>query len=145
MTVFHKSIVRLTLPLFTQSIQKLKAALRRPTGAWVPAPPRAGLMFAHRLGWSALAVALAMGIAGYACFTYWSLLFGAVYPPDRVLSSEDMAIKPLVNITMYAIPSFFYAGAMGAFCVGYIGLLVNAVGQWVDNWRAQRRGIPSCD
>lgn len=145
MTAFHKSIVHLTLPLFTQSIQKLKAALRRPTGAWVPAPPRAGLVFALRLGWSALAVALGLAIAGYASQTFWSALFAGLYSHNQALSADAQALKPMTNITMYAIPSLFYSGGVGAFGVGVTGLLVHDVGQWVDNWRAQWRGIPSCD
>jgi hypothetical protein len=123
----------------------VSSIFKRQTGAWVPPPPRPGLVFAHRLGWSALAVALGLAIAGYASQTFWSALFTGLYSHNQALSADAQTLKPLTNITMYAIPSFFYAGAMGAFGVGVAGLLVHDVGQWVDNWRAQRRGIPSCD
>lgn len=120
-------------------------SIQRPTGAWIPVPPRSGLVFANRLGWSALAVALGLAIAGYASQTFWNALFAGLYSHNRVLSADAQALKPLTNITMYAIPTLFYAGGVGAFGVGVVGLLVHDIGKWVDNWWAQRRGIPSCD
>ncbi|HEY3983467.1 hypothetical protein [Cedecea sp.] len=123
----------------------VSSIFKRQTDAWVPAPPRPGLVFAQRLGWSALAVALGLAIAGYASQTFWSALFAGLYSHNQALSADAQALKPLTNITMYAIPTLFYAGGVGAFGVGVAGLLVHDVGQWVDNWRAQRRGLPSCD
>lgn len=71
---------------------------------------------------SGYALLIASVVAGW----YWGRLFDVLFPGKNTDFSADLhQIKPLINITMYAVPTTLTFLAVGFLVVGHVMLLIH--------------------
>lgn len=85
----------------------------------------------------------ALGIAAGVARFFWFRIFDALFSSkDAVISADLHAIKPLINITMYVVPTTLAFLAIGFFIVGHFMLLARLSDDallFVQRWRQARR------
>lgn len=91
---------------------------------------RAGeCLFLNRAGTVLILVALALFIAGGVSQFAWLRIFVRTFPSGPLTKDTEMlAIKPLINIVMYAMPFAFNFMGLGALIVGLVSHLGGFIG-----------------
>lgn len=91
---------------------------------------RAGeCLFLNRAGTVLILVALALFIAGGVSQFAWLRIFERTFPSGLLTANAELlAIKPMVNIMMYAMPFVFDFMAMGLLMVGLVSHLGGFIG-----------------
>lgn len=101
----------------------MSTAMRSLRDVYFPFPSRTGTVF--------IMVFLTLFIAGALSKIFWLRIFDCVFPSDvSTLSAQKLAIKPRVNIAMYAIPFTFYFLTASAMAAGLLSLIMDDVRCW---------------
>ncbi|WP_447867718.1 hypothetical protein [Rahnella bonaserana] len=86
-------------------------------------------LFLNRVGTVLFLVSLALFIAGRLSRFVWQRIFDRTFPSGLLTAdAELLAIKPMVNIMMYAMPFVFDFMAMGLLIVGLVSHLGGFIG-----------------
>lgn len=90
-------------------------------------------LFTQRLITVFFMVSVAFFVGGAVSHYAWDLIFGRMFPDNPSASdlawqswADVVAIKPLLNIVMYAVPWGFYAAGCGAFVASALITIVDA-------------------
>lgn len=74
--------------------------------------------FVSRVGYVFLLLCFVFITAGYLSWRVWNFFFGLIFSGHGdVYTAEELAFKPLLNMTMYAMPYGFFFLAIGCFIV----------------------------
>lgn len=74
-------------------------------------------IFVTRVGYVFAALCVTFVTAGLLSFKFWNVAFGSMFSANIVNTAEELAFKPLLNMTMYSMPFGFFFLAIGCFLV----------------------------